>query len=392
LVIVVIASILALLVLVCCIQRRRSRSSASSANDVKFSAVELESYRDNEKYRLQTFNDNLAHPWPHAAPTPADLAAAGFVFRPTANDYDRTVCPHCMLVVRQWKAIDVPFEVHKLDRSSCPFVQANKALHQQQQQQQTMPSAQELPRTTSTVAMALGTSSINLNGIASATRTDSTSSGGNKRQSVAARINNLVFAPSSKPSSQKAARISEIEVTPVEQFPARKVVPSNEMSDHDREAIMKRQLDTLPSLPEEQAIEEGVYQNVKRIVQDISRESTLDAKIRELERQGFSAAQAQDLLGSTLSPTETTSDRRMHQLRNIGFSDRQIIDLMSGQIVISGTPVAPPTVLPMPELTTAPRPASMNDNLPPMKTWFYASIKSRDQAEGSINGGPYSHI
>jgi len=63
--------------------------------------------------RLQTFTT-----WP-LYPRPAQLAAAGFIYRGTG---DRVACFNCNIVLKDWRPSDAPLKEHHRVNPKCSYV------------------------------------------------------------------------------------------------------------------------------------------------------------------------------------------------------------------------------------------------------------------------------
>ena len=70
-------------------------------------------YRD----RLATFAS-----WPHASPTPKDLARAGFSYRPTSEDLDNVFCQICKQNLCDWQPADDPKIEHHILHPGCSIL------------------------------------------------------------------------------------------------------------------------------------------------------------------------------------------------------------------------------------------------------------------------------
>ncbi|KAF6216506.1 hypothetical protein GE061_000848 [Apolygus lucorum] len=68
----------------------------------------------SEQDRAATF-----HNWPHTAPTPVDLARAGFYY---TGRFDVCRCAYCNIEVGRWFAEDVPAADHERWSPTCKFL------------------------------------------------------------------------------------------------------------------------------------------------------------------------------------------------------------------------------------------------------------------------------
>ncbi|KAF2690248.1 BIR-domain-containing protein [Lentithecium fluviatile CBS 122367] len=59
--------------------------------------------------------------WPLSAPSPTDLAYAGFVFKPTSMSPDNVQCFHCQTQLDGWEETDVPAYEHLTHSPHCGF-------------------------------------------------------------------------------------------------------------------------------------------------------------------------------------------------------------------------------------------------------------------------------
>ncbi|KAI9793965.1 MAG: hypothetical protein M1833_000483 [Piccolia ochrophora] len=71
------------------------------------------------KRRSSTLKSRKASKWPHASPSPAQLAKAGFYFSPTTSAPDNTICYLCERSVDGWEKDDDPTAEHLRLSKSC---------------------------------------------------------------------------------------------------------------------------------------------------------------------------------------------------------------------------------------------------------------------------------
>jgi len=75
-----------------------------------------------ESARLATFGPRTKRSksgWPHATPTPEDLAKAGFYYRPAAVSNDNTICYLCERALDGWEEDDDPVQEHLKHSPDC---------------------------------------------------------------------------------------------------------------------------------------------------------------------------------------------------------------------------------------------------------------------------------
>ncbi|KLT40797.1 hypothetical protein CC85DRAFT_248758 [Cutaneotrichosporon oleaginosum] len=90
--------------LVCALEVDRLRGGPGRARTEFASADELPSSEARTALRVQTFGDW----WPLQAPSPLDLARAGFISTPSKESADGTTCPLCKYEVVEWEEDDDP--------------------------------------------------------------------------------------------------------------------------------------------------------------------------------------------------------------------------------------------------------------------------------------------
>ena len=84
-----------------------------AAADFGTLAARLSSFETPVKFSRKTVK------WPRDAPSPADLAAAGFFWRPSASSHDNTQCFLCERDLDKWEKNDLPLAEHLKHSPGC---------------------------------------------------------------------------------------------------------------------------------------------------------------------------------------------------------------------------------------------------------------------------------
>ena len=72
-------------------------------------------------------DDGVGGYWPHIRPNPEDLAAAGFIFAPSADEFDNVRCFICDKQLDGWTAEDEPLKEHLNHSKSCAWALTKSA-------------------------------------------------------------------------------------------------------------------------------------------------------------------------------------------------------------------------------------------------------------------------
>jgi hypothetical protein len=84
-----------------------------TAEDFGTLASRLSSFEAVVKFSRKTVK------WPRDAPSPADLAAAGFFWKPSASSHDNTQCFLCDRALDNWEKDDSPLAEHLKHSPEC---------------------------------------------------------------------------------------------------------------------------------------------------------------------------------------------------------------------------------------------------------------------------------
>ena len=71
------------------------------------------------KKRTSSVKGNKSITWSHTTPSPADLALAGFYYKPSIEAPDNTVCYMCERQLDGWEEDDDPIEEHLKHSDNC---------------------------------------------------------------------------------------------------------------------------------------------------------------------------------------------------------------------------------------------------------------------------------
>ncbi|CEO59314.1 hypothetical protein PMG11_03994 [Penicillium brasilianum] len=94
----------------------------------------------SEKRRSSTTKSSDVIAWPHQSPSPAELAHAGFYYKPYETNPDNTTCFHCNRALDGWEEEDNPIKEHLKHSPGCAW-----AIMMDIQQESSNPSTIEDP-------------------------------------------------------------------------------------------------------------------------------------------------------------------------------------------------------------------------------------------------------
>ncbi|KAJ5490931.1 hypothetical protein N7539_002498 [Penicillium diatomitis] len=105
-----------------------------------------------EKRRSSTTKGSRVIAWPHQSPSPAELAHAGFYYKPYETNPDNTTCFHCDRALDGWEEEDNPITEHLKHSPECAW-----AIMMDVQQNSSNPATIEDPNSERIVQARIGT-------------------------------------------------------------------------------------------------------------------------------------------------------------------------------------------------------------------------------------------